>query len=189
MTTRDKTRTVTAEAWLSVLTLHQKTKTKLESLLHFYAIKEKSYEFLFSDKRKLHFKSRQTLSRKKINLFNQKCIFLSKKMWSRKFSANALQFPVHSHGIKLLISNRRKRPKIPKSYISTSYHVSVNFSSSFLLLHLACVFLLRQSSIRNSQKVIINLHSSAKYFEWSVIPHRDLSFYQHFRIFQKATPH
>lgn len=140
-----------------------KTKTILESLLHFYAIKEESYEVLFSDKRKLHFKWRQTLSKKKKkNLFNQKCIFLSKKMWSRKFSASSLLLPTHSHGIKLLISNRRKRPKIPKSYISTSYHMSVNFSFSFLLLHLACMFLLRQSRIRNSQKFIINLYSCAK---------------------------
>lgn len=99
---------------------------------------------------------------RKKNLFNQKCIFPSKKMGSRKFSASSLLFPLHSHGIRLLISNRRKRPKISKSYISTSYHMSVNFSFSFLLLQLAFMFLLRQSRIRNSQKFIINLYSGAK---------------------------
>lgn len=96
------------------------SKTKLEYLLHFYAIKKMSYPYVFSDKRKLHLKWRETLSKrkkkKKKNLFNQKCIFLSKKIWSRNFSASSFLFPVYSPGIKLLIPNRRKRAKILKSY-------------------------------------------------------------------------
>lgn len=133
-------------------------KKKLESLLHFYAIKVTN--FCFQTKRSYILNEGKHFKKK--NLFNQKCIFLSKKMWSRKFSASSLLFSIHSHGIKLLVSNRRKRPKIPKSYISTSYHMSVNFSFSFLSLQTACMFLLRLSRLRNSQEFIINLYSRTK---------------------------
>lgn len=141
----------------------KKTKqNKIRVLASFLCYKRGVMNFYFQTKGSYILnEGRHFQERKRICLI-KKCIFLSKIIWSRKFSASSLLFPVRSHGIKHLISNRRKRPKIPKSYISTYYHMSVNFSFSFLLLQLACMFLLRQSRIRNSQKFIINLYSGGK---------------------------
>lgn len=77
-------RTVPAEACLGFLTLHPK-----KSLLRFYAVEEESYGFLFSDKRKLHFKWRRTLSKK-----NRICLIKNVSFCQRKRGGENFQ-PAH----------------------------------------------------------------------------------------------
>lgn len=142
MKTTAKTRMVTAEVWLGVLTLHQKTKTKLESLLHFYVIKEESYEFLFSDKRKLHFKWRQTLSKKKRTSLIRNVSFCQRKCGVKNLQPAHFCFLRILMGLNFLFQIEERDLKSPNHTLQLPIICQSIFPSVFFhCIWLVCFYL------------------------------------------------
>lgn len=76
--------------WHFIETKPNQSKTKLEYLLHFYAIKKKNYAYVFSDKRKLHLKWRDTFQEKKKII----CLIKNASFCQRKCGVEIFQ-PAH----------------------------------------------------------------------------------------------
>lgn len=152
-------RMVPAEACLGFSTLHQK-----KSLLHFYAVEEESYDFLFSDKRKLHFKWRRTLSKKNRICLIKNVSFCQRKRGVENFQPALFCFLYILMGLNFLFQIEERDQKSLNHTFQLPIMCQSIFPSGgfffFFLLLLACMVLLRQSRLRNSQKFIIYLFFS-----------------------------